>query len=199
MKLGIDLDDVIVDFFPSFFTFYNKKYEKNFNIEKMDSYYIWEIGIGKNREEAIKLIDEFYDSLEFDLMPLSPGAGEAIKKLSNLGFDIFIITSRPLRFKNKTEKFLKKYFSDVPFEIKYSTGLEEQRETKAEICKKLGINVIIEDAPNYAKICALNGIKTLLLDRPWNQNLEHENIKRVYNWGEILEKINKLNMINKKI
>ena len=48
MKIGIDLDDVIVNFFPSFLEFYNRQYEKNFDIKNMSSYHIWEVGIGKN-------------------------------------------------------------------------------------------------------------------------------------------------------
>ena len=61
--------------------------------------------------------------------------------------------------------------------------------TKGELCKDLNVDLMIEDDPKYAEDCALKGINVLLLDKPWNQNcIEHENIIRVKNWKEILER-----------
>jgi len=187
MRIGIDLDDVIVKFFPSFLNFYNEKYGKNRNIEELSSYHIWEVGIGRDKEEAIKLVDEFYKSEEFDKIPLVKGAGEGIRKLNDLENDLFVITARPLRFREKTEACLEKYFSNS-LKIFYASGLEGRNKTKAEICERLGVETMIEDAPKYALDCNSRGIRTLLMDRPWNRSLNGK-LERVYNWNEILEKL----------
>ena len=58
MKIGIDLDDVVVDTLPSFVAFHNQRYGTTLRREDVTSYYIWEVGFGKTRQEAVKLFDE---------------------------------------------------------------------------------------------------------------------------------------------
>ncbi len=49
---------------------------------------------------------------------------------------------------------------------------------------------MIEDTKEHSELCAKDGIKTFLLDKPWNQHcVEHENIIRVKDWNEILERL----------
>lgn len=189
MKIGIDLDDVVVDFFPSFLNFYNAEYEKNFRFEDINNYHIWEVGIGENKEEAIALVDEFYDSSWFEKIPVVEGAEKGVEELLRLDKKLKIITSRPLRFREKTNNFFKRYFSDLKLGIYYSSGLHQQGGTKADICKREGIDIFIEDCLKYAEECAENGVRVLLLDKPWNQE-GNGKVERVYNWDEILEKIN---------
>jgi uncharacterized HAD superfamily protein len=194
MKIGIDLDDVIVDFFPSFINFYNKKYGKNFKFEDIKSFYMWEIGIGKDKQEIIKLVDEFYDSNDFDNMPLISDVKFAFNNFSN--DKLFIITSRPVRFKEKTDYFLKKHFPSISFEIIYSNGLQIRGENKAEICRRLGLNYFIEDNFHYVNEFDFNRIKVFLINKPWNKDFVNSNLIRVDNWKEILEKINQLEAEN---
>ena len=44
---------------------------------------------------------------------------------------------------------------------------------------------MIEDKPDVAKLLDQNGIHVLLFDAPYNQQVEGENITRVYGWGEV--------------
>lgn len=188
MKIGIDMDDVIVDFFPSFLRFYNQRYEKDFKFQDMTDYHIWKIGIGRDREEAITLVDEFYNSNEFSQIPFVNGARKGVEELARQNGDLIIITSRPIRFREKTQSFLEKHFRDIKFKIHYSSGLHEQGGTKADICKIEGVEIFLEDCLKYAEECVFNGISVLLLDKPWNQG-SNGKAERVYNWDEILEKI----------
>ena len=91
-----------------------------------------------------------------------------------------------------TINFLKKIFLEKDYEIHFSGDIYEGRKLKDEICNDLNLDLIIEDSPYYSKNCAEKGIKVLLLDKPWNQNCEHENIIRVNNWKEVLEKIKEM-------
>ena len=193
MKIGIDLDDVIADFFPGFLDFYNKKYKKNFSIKDMASYWIWKIGIGKNKQEAIRLVDEFHDSSEFDSLPLVSGARESIFELSQMPDSrLYIITSRPLEYRLKTNKFIDKHFQDISLTIYYSgdfhNGINQSEYTKAKLCKRLQLDYFVEDCLDYAEACAEKSSKVFLLDKPWNQG-SNKKVERVYNWQEILEKI----------
>jgi uncharacterized HAD superfamily protein len=189
MKIGLDLDDVISDFFPSFISFYNQRYGKNARFEDMTDYSIWKVGIGRDREEVIAFFNEFFESLESDEMPLVLGAKSGVEELACSNTGLSIVTSRPVRFMRKTQAFLKKYFPEIPFSIHYSSGLHNSDKTKAQICKREGIEVFVEDCLKYAEECAQNGVRVLLFDKPWNQG-SNGKIERVHNWQEIIERIN---------
>ena len=189
MKIGIDLDDVVVDYTRGFCDFYNRRYGTNFSIEDFKSQRIWET-IGGNLWSAVGFVREFYKTDFFDEIKLIEGAGEGIKKLSE-NHRLYIITARFKQFRKKTEKSLEKYFNNPDLKLFFS-GFFNGARKKLEICKKQGIKLIIEDNKDYALKCAENGIRVFLFDKPWNQG-DSNGIIRVYNWNEILEKINKLN------
>jgi hypothetical protein len=195
MKIGVDIDEIVVEFVRGYLDLYNKKYNKNIKFEDIFTYSLWK-PLGISREEAFELADEYFFSESFDNIGLVQGVEEGIKKL-NVTYELVFITSRPDSIKEKTEIFFKRIFPDLNLDIVYSSNSysETNGKTKSEICKSQGVNVLIEDDINYALDCADKGIKVILLDKPWNQGVEHENIIRVNNWNEILEKINELNKI----
>jgi len=190
MNIGIDLDDVIVDFFPSFLIFYNQKYRKKFELADLTRYHIWEVGIGRDMEEAIVLVDEFFYSEDFINMPLVTGAQAGVEELSKRYGGLVLVTSRPMRWRERTQSFIEHAFPKVPIEVNYSSGLHRQGISKGQICKRGGVDVFVEDCLEYAEECAANRIRTLLLDKPWNQG-SNGNVERVYSWDDILEKINR--------
>ncbi len=198
IKIGIDLDEVVADFINKFLEFYNGKYEKNILKEDIKSYNLWENDFfGFDKQGAIQIVDEFYDSELFDEMELIQDATRVIRELSD-DFEIFIVTSRPLRFKEKTENFLKN--NQILYEIIYSNEIHNANgsKNKADICKELGVNILIDDNKDYAKNCAENNIKVFLLSKPWNSNHEkHENIIKVENWQEILDIVKDQNFSSK--
>lgn len=191
MKIGVDLDDVLVDYIGGFSDFYNKRYKTNFSTGDFKSHNIWET-IGGSKLRAVFLVNLFYYSKLFDEINLIDGARKAIKELSENN-DLFILTARFRHFKKKTEKFIERNF-DAGIEKVFYTGFYNPT-GKLDLCKREGIDLLIEDNEHYASSCAGEGINVFLFDRPWNQNSGCEGIQRVYNWNEILEKINKLNKI----
>ena len=47
---------------------------------------------------------------------------------------------------------------------------------------------MIEDNADYALDCAKKGIKTFLLDKPWNHDyVKHKNIRKVSDWNELIK------------
>jgi len=190
MKIGTDLDGIIVDLIPKFLDWYNSKTNSHFLFDDWYSYNFWEI-IGGTKQQAMNLIEEFYNSKMFDKLCLVNDAKESIEELSKEN-ELFLITSRPISFKPKTNAFLNKYFLDIFSEIFYSDDFHKQLGiSKADICKKEKIEIFIEDNLDYAISCSEKGIKTLLLNKPWNQNFGKDfiNIFRADNWNEILRKI----------
>lgn len=187
-KIGIDIDEVIVEFIEGFLDYINLKNKTSFGREEITDYHLWNTPIHSSKEESIREAMEFQNSEFFDKINLVENAKESLTELFE-SYEIFFITSRPEEIKDKTFNFLKKHFPENSFNIVHSGEIFKGK-TKAEICKSLGILEMIEDNADYALNCAENGIKTFILDKPWNQNfVEHENIIKVKNWNEILEKI----------
>lgn len=193
MKIGIDIDDVVGEFAKPFLDFYNVKYGKNIRYENVTSFNLWEVGVGQNREEAINLINEFYDSGDFDKIKLIEGAREGILSLSKF-WEIYFITSRPLRFKEKTDRFIGINFSDINLKVIYLGDFyNDGGKSKSDICLENKIKLMIEDNLKYTKECSQKGIRVLLFNRSWNKcenrYEEGNGILRVDNWQDVLDNL----------
>lgn len=192
MKIGIDLDDVLIETFSPFLKFYNKKFNTKYALNDITSYFIWEIGLFETKEDAIKEVTGFQNSEEVGKVTLNEGVLEALRILSQKN-KLLIVTSRHEELKDKTNEVVGNYFKEFNFSVIYSGDLHGGKKSKAEICLENNCEIMIEDNSETALNCAERGIKTILFNKPWNKNCEeHKNIIRVNNWGEILEKIKEI-------
>lgn len=89
-----------------------------------------------------------------------------------------------LIYRNMFEKWAKKF--SLGFQsIQYCSEKFSPRD-KLIACKKLNVDIMIEDKPDVALCLAENGISVLLVDAPYNKNLDNiSNITRVNNWEDI--------------
>ena len=102
MKIGVDLDGVINNTQKKFTEFYNLKTGKHIDFEKIKRFHYWDDeSISETKDEIIELFNEFHDGE--DDFHLVEGAESALSFLSGVS-EIFIITARPSKFKEKTEK-----------------------------------------------------------------------------------------------
>jgi len=196
MKIGIDIDEVIAEQLDHIIKFYHKKTGKLIPKEKFTTYNWWEVW-GITREEAIEIDHEFKRSNLFDEINPIRNAIESVKSLINDN-EIFIITSRPILYKERTEKWINKHLKDIPLTIIHSGDFQgDKLKTKVEICKDLGVELMIEDHAKYALECGNVGIKVILFDNPWNRDLKHKNVIRVNDWIEALKEIKKITVNTK--
>ncbi|MBR9705769.1 hypothetical protein GOV14_01920, partial [Candidatus Pacearchaeota archaeon] len=179
MKIAVDIDEVIAEFLVGYLELFNKKYNKNVKTEDVYTYNLWE-ALNFGKQESIELADEYHASLLFDNIEPVFGSQEGLKKLDK-DHEIFLITSRPPHFKEKTDIFLKNYFSDLNLEVVYlgDPRLNTGSKTKSDFCFEQGFDLIIEDNIHYSISCAQKGLKVILMDKPWNKEGGHENISRV--------------------
>ena len=190
-KIGIDIDDTLLDFIGNYLIFHNQKYKTNLKREDFKTY-SFNHSLGGTMNKAVNTVGEFYKTEIFKkIRPFS----NSIDVINNLKkkYDLFIITSRPDFMVDETKEWINKYFpnkfSDIFFSYNHYTKRKNNGKTKAEICSDLEISILIDDSLEYALNCAEKGVKVLLLNARWNLNGEHENIIRVKNWEEILEKL----------
>lgn len=185
-KIGVDLDDVLLEFNEGFRVFHNKKYGTNYSISDIKS---WELGYVMNcpQNEVARRVEEFYYSDDHEKLEPVKGAIDVLKKISKNN-DIYVVTARPEHTKEKTINLVEKYFKNI-FKDYIFTGIHHGSgniKNKGEICKELGVSFFVDDGLHNAEHVAMNGIPVFLFDRPWNQknNLDPL-IRRVISWSEI--------------
>ncbi|MBI4896430.1 MAG: hypothetical protein HY832_02680 [Candidatus Aenigmarchaeota archaeon] len=187
MLIGVDVDDVLVDFVTPFVEYMNKTYGTSLTRDHVVAFDVWDI-LGGSKEEAKKKIHEFYETKSFkELQPMQE-ALSGVKYLSEK-HTLVVITSRSPHLSSLTTEWIKQYFPNT-FSNIYFTGHwmnPEIKMKKADVCAQLHVDVMIEDSLEYAQECAEKGTTVLLVDAPWNQAYHlPAQVVRTRGWEEIL-------------
>lgn len=190
MRIGIDIDGVLTDI-EKFIYDYGVKYciennlEYSVREEEYDEDKMLEIS-SQNAEKFwntyLKYYATKYQTREF--------ASEVIKKLKQEGHEIYIVTARneyglAKEDYGRMKEFVSKWLKDNNIEydrIIYTEG------SKLPYCIGNYIELMIEDAPKNVKEISTK-IPVLCFDNNYNKNICGENIKRVYSWYDIYNKI----------
>jgi len=110
MKIGLDLDDILADCMPALLQYHNDIHgtvlsledHKHFELER-----IW----GCSREEAIRRVQDFFETSYFrNIIPVD-GAQEGVKRLRE-HHEIFVITSRAEIISRETGAWVERYFQE---------------------------------------------------------------------------------------
>lgn len=190
MIVGIDVDDVIADFNGVLQPWHNKVYGTNLKREDITDYDLWNIW-KCSKGEAFRRVHEFYKSSDSRKVKPVERAPEGILLLTQR-YNLVAVTSRPIAIREETEDWIQRYFPAM-FSSCYFTnafGLEGERRKKSDVCKELGVNIMIEDSPTIAQRCYDAGIKVVVLNAPWNERVAlPKSIPRVDDWDGIVEKV----------
>jgi DNA polymerase II large subunit len=187
MKIAVDVDDVLCETVKYFLKIAEKDGVKK-KFEDFYCYNFWEV-CGISKERSIELFNEISSNESAGEIELIEGAKEGLDKISRNN-EIIFITSRPIGFRKHTIDFIKNRFKiSSPFVLFSSDFHGGKGNKKSEFCKKEGIEIIVEDQENISLDCAENGIRVLLLDKPWNKKVNHENIIRCKDWAEVVMQI----------
>lgn len=185
MIIGVDLDDVLADFFSVYLMFYNEKYETNF---RKEDFVRWDFpGIcGITFEESIARLSEFVKTgSNKNIIPI-PNAQEMIARLAQQ-HTLHIITSRPLDIVEETAQWVERHFSKLFCDIHFCSmdgGMVHFR-SKSSVCQEIGAKLLIDDHPENAQSCAEDGIQVYLFDQPWNQEVKTSTkVVRMFSWED---------------
>lgn len=190
MRIGIDIDGVLTDC-DRFVEEYGAKFcvENNltYRIKPGEYNSSKELGISKENDE--KFWNKYLKQYVTEYSPRD-FASEVINRLKEECHEIYIITARNEwgftqedygKMREYTEKWLKKnkiYYDKLIFtegsKVPYVIGNY--------------IDVMIEDAPKHIKPIAKK-VPVLAYYNTYNENIKGKNIKRVYNWYDIYNKI----------
>lgn len=188
-RVGLDFDDVLIDFGSGLAIFHNKNYGTSYSKEHVTE---WDYSIlwGCDKEEALRRMREFVHSPDHTLISPVVGAVDAIKRLQEK-CDLFIITARDESTDMQTFELMNKHFPESFKKVHFLHKNDiKTHEHKGAVCEELSIDIFVEDSLTNAQHTSDSGIKTLLFDAPWNQTKElPKNVTRVFSWDEIIKEI----------
>lgn len=193
-KILLDLDGTVADFYTGFSTFLDANYGTTLGFSDEPAGYNFEDwgggvdGINIKQATAAWVKQGGYKDME-----LYPKAKDFVDSLKSL-FDIWIVTARSgetgkftpeieLKTKTDTEQWIKRHFD---LDRVFFTH------NKTNFCQNHGISIMVEDKLSTAIDGAKNGIKTVLMDRAWNDSPPRLNIYRAFDYDEAIKYLRKL-------
>jgi len=191
MKIAIDIDEVILSCIEKYLEFVGNKGYKRVCYEDVFSYRLWEV-LEIEKEVVSGLFNEYNSSEYFKRIDFVEGAKDGVINLRD-NHNIYFITARPINIIKETRDVIFSEFGVLRNRVVFAGDLIVNHcKRKDEICEEMGIDLIIEDNGEDSLKYAKNGLRVLLLDKPWNQGIEHKNVFRCFSWGEILERVEEL-------
>lgn len=190
MIIGVDADGVLTDM-QEFNFQCGKEYFKK-GIVNPEGYSVKEIfGVGKWAELFFGLK---YFPWYCKAYPPRENAVKILNRLKEEGHTIHEITARKfVTQKSLLGKCSKKWFlnwcKENGFSFDSITFCSEKTgpQDKYDACKKYGVEVMIDDRPEIVLYLAGQGIPVIMIDAPYNQKVQHENVMRVHDWSEVYE------------
>jgi uncharacterized HAD superfamily protein len=109
-------------------------------------------------------------------------------------YNLVVVTSRRSLIRPETDRWLERYFPGIFQGIHYAGIYDSDdhihnklKQTKAELCRELGVDYLIDDQLKHCVAAAEIGIKVLLFgDYNWNKADQlPDGIVRVKDWDEV--------------
>lgn len=160
MRVAVDLDDVIADLITCMLSVHYKITGQKLNREELKSW--------NDFPEEVHNHVRYGDS--YAHLTLLPGAREFLNWLKE-SHQVFIITYRGKHTRSTTINWLEQHVPGLYDEVHFTGG------GKVERCRKLGIELIIDDS--YNQIPAVTselGIPGILIDTPMNRHIKESEL-----------------------
>lgn len=193
MNIAVDLDGVLFDT-ESWFMTYARIH--NFEVpggEVTNKDNCWVQDRYNWPEEEIKKYIEKYGFQIESKAPIMPFAKEVLNAISKK-HKVFSISARGLWHVSE-EKITKKRLRREKIQFE---KIEFGSHSKIEACKKNKIDIMIDDYPKNVIELAENGIKCFYFRDLARQQINHENVIEVRNWGDVAAELVKMGIIEKK-
>lgn len=168
MRIGIDIDNTIVDTRKSVF-----KYKRKSKFKHNKGYYLnWK------KEEQEEFLDQYVEDIQMHA-EVKKYAKEAIDQLKDMGHEIIIITYRDNLLSNKTKKNTMQYLKEHHI---YYDEIIFGAFNKGEICKKKKIDLLVDDSLENIESAAQAGTSVIVYPMFYNKSTKYPRVK---NWKEV--------------
>lgn len=179
LRVGLDLDDVVVEFINELVVFTNAIKRTDYSIDDITSYDC--NALFDSPEEKDEIIGMFYNSYMFKNLPFTNGFDRVYKRLSSK-HHIYFITARYGDAIPITRQFFKE--QELPVDKLFFS------KNKGFEAKRLGLDLFVDDALHNLEHIAVNSsTKPVVFNRPWNQ--DNDTFHRVYSWKDVEQLVRK--------
>lgn len=196
VHIAIDIDDVISATSEATRLWANQKaavdlQPHHYYVDEDYWAYYNRIWATHNLDDRLKF-EDFLDELVEDQahVPLVAGAAFAITQLHD-HYDITLITARSAVLEPATRAWIAEHF-DFPIEVYFSANplTGDGVKTKGELCRELGITILIDDNIDNCQSAIDYGVEAILFgDYGWNTR-EVKQATRCNDWPAVLEYLN---------
>lgn len=188
MKIGIDFDGVILDTERgcNFYADYWSAFSLNKERKRSDS--TMQEGCFDWTDEEI---DYFYNNFYDDITKKSPfivGAKEILTKLKEEGHELYVITLRGL-YREQEQIDAQNKLDELG--VKFD-GIFWSQRNKVELCKELGISVMIDDGEYNVEKFVNQDITVLYFKESQIREINSPNVRTVHSWMDIYRQIQEL-------
>jgi 5'(3')-deoxyribonucleotidase len=185
--IAVDIDDVLAQHAEAFVLFSNQNYGTNITTAEYDSHWskIW----GVDKAEIDRRALEFHTT-ESILAYGKIEDAEPVLAALRANYNLVIVTARPKHAVQVTHQWLEQHFPGVFSAVHFVPIWEVGNTvTKADICKEIGADYLLDDVPMHCNTAAQCGVGSLLFgDYPWNeQSVLPEGVVRCADWSAVLE------------
>jgi uncharacterized HAD superfamily protein len=197
VKIAVDIDEVLARGLATYLNYFNSTYNTNFAEEDFTpDKGFWEV-LGVSVEDIDQISKYYRASSHSKDWLLVPGAVDAIRELAP-EHELIIISNREEAGHEPTRQWLKRNFGDAFSAIIFTKAeiKDSVQPTKASICVRENVDVLIEDEVKEVRACLETGVPVVLFDTRLNQGVEGEGVRRVQTWSEALVAIHQMSRQN---
>lgn len=178
--IAFDLDDTLHDITGAFLEFHQKTYGHTILFESAPASLAQALGIS-DEEETGRWDKFFSEPMCLDIRPFE-GTRDVLENLKK-NHTVILVTNRSKEWIPQAKAWIEKHLNGIFEEIIFVKELSKEI-SKAEICKKKGIETLVDDEPNNIEPCDKYGVRGVFFDRPWNRN-NNPKIERLYQISDL--------------
>jgi len=183
--IAVDIDDTLANHVEIFVAYSNIVYGTNFSKETyLDNWEeLWQVSY----EEADRRAEEFQQAPIILTLPVLEESHRVLTALAK-HHTLYIVSARRERLLAMTLEWLDEHFPNL-FQGVHFVPIWEPNNTvtKADICREIGADYLIDDVAGHCNIAAQAGMKAVLFgDYNWNRNEPIEpGVTRCASWTEV--------------
>lgn len=195
LNIGVDIDGTIKRTQEAAVAVFNEELGRDIHPRDIQEFYL-DRAYGLTEKEGRRLWRKLEHKIYERGVPRE-GAAKLLNELEQEGHRIYYITARPGKpmLRRITISWLRKH--GFPF---HDTHLYMNAQDKAEVARRLQVQLFFEDAPEHIERLIRAGIPTVVVNAVYNRHVFPE-LPRINHWHEVhqfIEEIKKSHMTSSR-
>ena len=184
--IAVDFDDVVVETGVHILDHFEEVYGLRVHPRHLyaTSVEVWGIDL----KEFEQRVTYFHSNEQVQNLRVVEEAARVLPLLSQFA-ELHIVTGRPPSLTDVTQGIIDMHFPGIFSSVNFTNVFSAHPISKAEVCRRLGADLLIDDHIGHVNDVASQGIEVLLFgNHPWNQTTQlPDRVRRVSGWSEVLE------------